>query len=82
MAISVQTGSNCFLIILQAAKLLTKKESCCYTFQDLWVENLFDLGFDDSVLAEGDREEAMCANASLKKKTLAKKHSNTEDITK
>ena len=29
-AISAQTGSNWFLLILQTAKLSTKKDSCCY----------------------------------------------------
>ena len=48
-----QTGSNWFLLILQTAKLLAKKECFCYAFQDWWVENLFCLEFDNGCLAEG-----------------------------
>ena len=51
LAISAQTGLNWFLLILQAAKLSTKKKSYCYGFQDFWVENFFGLALDNGCLA-------------------------------
>ena len=67
MAISAQTGSNWFMLILQTAKLSTKKESSCYAFQDLSVEKNVGLGFDNGCLAEGHTEAAMCVKCWLQK---------------
>ena len=69
-AISAQTGSNWFLLILQTAKLSTPKESCCYVSQDWWIENLFGLGFDNGCLAEVHTEAAMCVKWWLQKYDL------------
>ena len=60
LTISAQTGSSWFLLILQTAKLSTKKESCSYAFKDWLVENLFSLGFHNGCLAEGHTEADMC----------------------
>ena len=70
MAISAQTGSNWFLIILQTGKLSPKKESCFYGFQDWKVENLFSLGFDNGCLDKGHTEATMCVKWWLKKFNL------------
>ena len=56
--ISAQTGSNWFLL------------SCCYAFQDWWVENLYGLGFENGCLAEGHTEAAMCVKGWLHKFNL------------
>ena len=58
------------LLILQRAKLSTKKESCCQAFEDLWVANLFGLGFDNGCLAERHTEAAMCVKWWLQKLDL------------
>ena len=66
-AIFAPTGPNWFLLILKTAKLSTKKESCCYAFQDYWVENLLCLGFDNGCYAEGHTEATMCVTWWLQK---------------
>ena len=67
MAIFAQTCLNWFLLILQTAKLSTKKESCCYAFQDWWVENYFGLGFDNGCLDQEHTVAAMCVRWWLQK---------------
>ena len=43
LQVSDQTGSNWFLLILQTAKLSTKKKSSCYSLQDFLIENYVGL---------------------------------------
>ena len=52
------------------SQTFNKKESCCYSLQDFWVENVFDRGFDNVCLAEGHTEAAMCAKWWLQKLDL------------
>ena len=65
------------------------EESCCFAFQDCWVENYFSLGFNNGCLAEGQTEAAMCVKWWLKKfdLTILKRvtclgFSNTEEFYK
>ena len=41
------------------SKTLKQKNSCCYTFQDWLLQNLFGLGFDNGCLAKSHMEVSM-----------------------